>query len=737
LLKIVRVHRKPFDAYPLAVEISLSTKHLRYDEAGVRLRDRERLLLLVPDDFPFQLPAVGVPHVRFAGLPHVQWGSHICLYLSPSTEWNPADGLFGFLERIEDWLSGAASGTLVDVVGPIHPPVAYTSPRLGARAVVICSNTPDPGSNAWFGIARLKERHDQRVDVCGFMPTSNISLADDEIAGAAILLSAALPFEYPSTFQDLVVCLKPGGVTTKDLLKVLAHAAKLNNPIYPLYVLIGAPMRRMPGSDRKYQHLAVWYLNQGTVSAIRRISELLDAGEERNVDDYIRTLEAAPKAPIEWCKMMEARPEVTIRRDDQTPMNWFKDKCVAVLGAGALGATVCEFLVRAGVKKLSIYDRGIISPGILVRQPFTNGDIGKLKVEALKTRLKQIRRDLEIDVYDADVLKRPLGLDDWTEGADVLIDATANTSVLAKLESVRQQHQTRRIPTVSMVVGPKAERGVVLLSGHEYSGGLLDVSRKAKLAACSTNGMSEYLTNFWSGNNPAQPFQPEPGCSESTFVGSAADVVTLAGMMINCAARDLASIAPSQASAFFVTQPWLGTAANSAAHLTWERDVVLSADASGYEIRMEHSAAEDLHKWIDQGGRTASSTDETGGVLFGEINDACQIAWITEVTGPPPDSSASPVEFTCGTVGVQESNEMKRAQSKNSVHFLGLWHTHPDSVALPSTIDLNSALELLYEKNSGLSKVLMLISAGKNGKGQLGCGVFRRNIGTTQWLMQN
>lgn len=735
LLRIREINERPFEAFPLHVEISLHTRHLERGTGGCQLRDRERFTIAVPKDFPFQLPAVFVRHQRFAGLPHVQWNSQICLYLSPSTEWNPADGMFGFLERIEDWLSRAALNTLVAVDGPIHPPIAYISRKLGARAVVIASDTPSFETSTWSGLARIKIKHDHRVDICGWLPASGI-VETDEIAGAAILLSSPMPFEYPSSFQDLLSCLKTAGISTKDLLVSLGRAARQNSQIYPLYVVIGAPMRQMPGGGHRRQHLAVWYLREFIVSVIKDLVDIIEKGEDSKIDGFIASLETGEKTAIEWCKVLEARPEVTIRRDEETPMSWFKDKTITVLGAGALGANICELLVRAGVKKLRIYDNKLVSPGVLVRQPFIDSDIGKLKVAALKTRLKQIRKNVDIDVDDSDVLKSPLGLDDWTEGADALIDATANVSVLAKLESVRMSGNAR-IPTVSMVIGPKAERGLVVAAGAKYSGGVFDVTRKAKLAACGKLGLFEFLSEFWNNNAQTAPFQPEPGCSESTFVGSAADVVTLAGMMINMVARDLANMETAQATAHFISQPWLNTPENIGGHFTWESDKVLSAGGGGYEIRIEQGAHEEMNTWIEKSGRTAAGINETGGVLFGELNSACRIVWITDITGPPADSTASPNEFICGVDGVEDLNSSKRKESLNSIHFVGLWHTHPNSIAMPSAIDLSSVLQLLHEKDSGLAKMLMLIAAGSNGNSQLGCGVFKREQGNSQWLITN
>jgi Prokaryotic E2 family A len=107
---------------------------------GLGLRARERVTVQIPADFPFRLPAVAVPHRRFVGAPHVQWGRQLCLYQAPTTEWAPADGMFGFLERLLEWYERAAAGTLDAPGQPLHPPVAYASREAGC--LVVHANAP-------------------------------------------------------------------------------------------------------------------------------------------------------------------------------------------------------------------------------------------------------------------------------------------------------------------------------------------------------------------------------------------------------------------------------------------------------------------------------------------------------------------------------------------------------------------------------------------------------------------
>ncbi len=71
--------------------------------------------------------------------------------------------------------------------------------------------------------------------------------------------------------------------------------------------------------------------------------------------------------------------------------------CVLVAGVGGLGCTVAEVLVRAGVGKLILVDRGIIDEPDLNRQIlYTLADLGKPKVTVAAERLAAIHQQTEI-----------------------------------------------------------------------------------------------------------------------------------------------------------------------------------------------------------------------------------------------------------------------------------------------------------------------------------------------------
>src|SRR5205807_5093461 len=111
--------------------------------------------------------------------------------------------------------------------------------------------------------------------------------------------------------------------------------------------------------------------------------------------------------------------------------------------------------------------------------------------------------------------------------------ATASHSVRLKLEAVRRRATTERTSVVTVLFGHEAERGVAVTSPATYSGGPEDVLRQVKIACCSDNNLIGFADEFWPSTPRTDHFQPEPGCSDTTFRGSAVEVAALSASLLH------------------------------------------------------------------------------------------------------------------------------------------------------------------------------------------------------------
>lgn len=698
------------DTSPLILVVSIRVGRIPTAPDGLQFRDYERFIISIPAAFPFEKPSVWVRHTRFAGYPHVQWGKYICLYQA-SAEWNPSDGMHGLLDRLHDWITSAALNRLDPDDAPLHPPAVYTQYKLGKSFVPKC-NAPEFGDQVWLGFARLEE-YPYRIDITGWIHRTQ-SLEGNRLA-PAILFSEPMPWEYPTKGDALLRTLVDhgvdiGGVTT--LLRLAALAAPEGEP---MYVVVGAPMRRIAGARR--QHLAVWALDGETARRLRlTVPEEDDSNKLEQLRGELLTsmLALLEVSEISWCPVLEARAEVTIRRDVDSPSAVFREKAVAVWGCGALGANVALALARAGAKKLVLVDRANVTPGILVRQPYFDADIGRTKVDALRAQLAAIRPELVVETHHADVanLFRAEAFD-WFD-ADYTIDATASASVRQQLEARRP----RRCRLASIMIDQKARSVLATVVGPEYSGFTWDSIRKTKV---NLLGEPSTEADAFFPASPPKAFQPEPGCSEPTFVGSAADSALLAGIGLNLVAGEWANAAPPPAVTHVHKTP-RADAASMHKRLVHEPDFCV--DLYDYEVRIEQPTLNAIRSVIKADAARLGGQVETGGLLWGEWDEATRTIWVSMASPPPPDSHHSRDGFVCGIEGTEKEWKDKEQRFRGAGNYVGMWHTHPVSTPLPSTTDFGGMGLILTEGRTPPRRGLMMIVGRHEGRDAIGVAVF-------------
>ena len=149
--------------------------------------------------------------------------------------------------------------------------------------------------------------------------------------------------------------------------------------------------------------------------------------------------------------------------------------------------------------------------------------------------------------------------------------------------------------------------------------------------------------------------------------------------------------------------------------------------SADYEIRISQPAFAEIQAWTRRCARVLGPRVETGGLLFGQRDDAAGVAWVSEVTGPPPDSVQSEREFVCGVTGSDQFAAEKKRRGRGALVFIGMWHTHPRGSAMPSARDVESMTALVLTGDLRLPKSLALIVGGTAGDPELGAYMFDRS----------
>jgi integrative and conjugative element protein (TIGR02256 family) len=732
-------------------EIIINCQGLRPAEGGLQLEPTERFTVSVPQDYPYAYPQIVVQHDRFAGQPHVQWGRYICLYAA-ANDWNSRRGMTGLVHQLAKWLEDAVLGRLEGAEAPWHAPVAYPSAN---TAVIVRADVPAEAEGAdgpWVAWAVIERHADYHLEIRDWLDVSSapgdldgwilwigrtltafraIAITRPLFVAPMISLPASLGFEYPKELGDLFGKLEAYGLTQYDLLLTVSRAAECNKALaqvsgleaLPLLLLLGSPGRHEDISSR-VAALAAWRVGKSTaeiLDALARLPEVNFAHRESGLPPQLAA--ELRRWPVEWASVYDHRPQVTVRRDKGRPAVWLRGKRILLLGCGALGAPLAEHCVRAGCAYIQLVDTGGIHPGLLVRQPYRNGDIGLRKVNALADRLRSIGAVAAVVPDHTNALGRIPGTGSMPPDFDLIIDATASNLVAAKIERSRWRSRGFWPPVFTVVAGHEAERGIGVLSPSAATGAGVDILRAVLIQCGQEKRLQDFVDDFLPEERPI--FVAEPGCSEPTYIGSSVDMSAMAALLLNGALAQLSRPASSvlgpaeKRSAQLVRNPAALSWSPQGRQMSWEQDVIAYDMESGYEIRIAAGAWEAMRRSANLANSMSSTglQPETGGSLFGQIDPAAMVVWITEALGLPEGSTASPVEILLNTVTDREHNEELVRQSRGAISFIGLWHSHPNCAAEPSATDYETMRKLTDPRQPETIRPLLLLILG-SGEGQ-------------------
>jgi hypothetical protein len=112
-----------------------------------------------------------------------------------------------------------------------------------------------------------------------------------------------------------------------------------------------------------------------------------------------------------------------------------RDLRVVVLGLGALGSTLAEMLVRAGVTDIAMVDDEKLVAGNVCRHIATLADVGKFKVHVVGTRLRQISPAVRVTEVTEKLHGLPNAIVEELDQYDAIVDCTSSDEVLDLLAS--------------------------------------------------------------------------------------------------------------------------------------------------------------------------------------------------------------------------------------------------------------------------------------------------------------
>lgn len=498
--------------------LRLSTQALPRLASGLPiLPDSEEFELWFGPTYPNKPPTIAVHHDRFVGYPHVLIGHLLCVYLDEDREWHPAFGVDGVVRRLIEWLADAAADRFDSRTALYHPIGGLPpSPRVAGTLVVRRSGPTPPRKP--IGLVTVNLRTSHRSDLIHWgKPTRE----DIVTATSALVLRTKDPMPL-------------GLIGTDTLGNLLARVEAASGP--PPMAVLGAVERQLPQQVGG----ALMIILEVPHPADERLTYLACAAAPtpRSIAQLSTKAEYLTKLPIGWINVSDERLEVATRRDHQRPTSAYIGKTVEIWGCGGLGSWIAEFVTRAGARRIVLRDTGIMTGGLLVRQNYIEDDIGLAKASQLANRLRAIADNIEVSDEPSNALD--LLADGDTPSTDILIDATVNVTVAARLDAWART-ATHRPLLAQVATDPRsATLGMLAVADPASPFGPATVD-DATWVAVRMDPTFERFHGFWTPASTADQLVPALGCSTPTFHGSAADLACIAGSLVSLLAGHLGS----------------------------------------------------------------------------------------------------------------------------------------------------------------------------------------------------
>lgn len=580
------------------------------------------------------------------------------------------------MDRALQWLQNAAQGELREPDEPFEIPAFNTE---DARGPTLAFNESRASFDDWrdvygqwgtvalYSVPTADETYatgaftgsDGEVvyepDWGGYIDTET----DGAVCGAWALLDQVPidpPWEAPETWRDLEGFFE-GTVTDPYDLRANIKPALKEEPVKIL--LIGFPIPAQVGGEPE---LIYWQPIE-----IEEFKDPEDVGHRSTKRGQRRAARiVAGREQIRWLEANNWSHDQLIRRGHMD--EWFLDRTIVLIGAGALGSMVAENLVRAGCQQLTIVDHDTYEVGNVSRHTLALDDVGRNKATALADRLQSVSPYVQtVDVATAFPTNGEMPAS--ISNAEVVIDCSASRVVRRALDDKRWDH---RVVFCSAAMGRRANR-LFCFTAYSHTFPYTDYEE-----AFSLWRLQEQVE--WDDETDAVP--ERVGCWHPASVIRTDRVMTWAGTVTRL--LDNATALTLRETDFTVLEtsgddevPMISQATPPFQDITtWQ------APSSPVTVQVPEKCREAMLERCRN-----DHPCETGGILAGIDRDD-DPALVINARDPPPDSIQEPTKFLRGTDKVEDW--LRDARESLGIDYLGEWHYHPAASPEISPDDQNA-----------------------------------------------
>jgi len=244
------------------------------------------------------------------------------------------------------------------------------------------------------------------------------------------------PWQAPTSWGELRTASRTQGIDLDELLRQAFRSRKTKDNVgrvgligFPVPARIGEAPDRMHWQALRLPELAT---SDGQVHGFRSGS---NSAWQHNREVVLRD-----EAVTKWAKSENWYAD-QLQTRGVLPLTVTAKKCL-FLGAGALGSSLAELLVRAGLLRMLLVDEDRLEAGNLVRHTLDLRDLNEFKAEAVAKRLNLLSPSARIEGLNSSF--PPDGISDKNRIAacDLVIDCTGDDEVLYHLSTLEWANKT-------------------------------------------------------------------------------------------------------------------------------------------------------------------------------------------------------------------------------------------------------------------------------------------------------
>jgi len=726
---------------PVSLNLNLPT---RGTVNNVDIRKIEPIFLLLERKmYPYKAPLAWSNRRDFPKdqLPHLNpkhpgSAANFCLHRGSIDSWFSEHNIIDYIQRIQEWLSDAASDRL------IRKEDGFEATRID-DSIGYCIYEPSRLQD------KIKKEWRLNRNKSGFCIVPYVLLKNPEKEPlVGIKSSFTIKVEYPLTEN------------------IPAKIIELNKEINSLYSETNQSDRYLFGilawPPKKMIYKRFFADLPDTLEKLVTISDELEIPLQRAVNTYLsKNLQLLAGIPItlviprpqnilksdsnlellnfvihydKWTKSlkdekllelkvstMRQRSPLTIKRAKEISSidSNFDIGKILFLGCGAIGSKFALHLVKSGqCKKITFVDNDEITPHNLIRHGLLNESLGKNKAYAMKNVVESIyyadKDSIKVDAINEDAISLFLGNNhevlcqhSW------LIDATASPVIRDVLVN---ENLPSALSICRCEIADNGKLGFISIEGPKRNPRLDDLLFFIFDLAIDHQEISNWLksTKIQRDSNPDTILE-EIGigisCNSDTM-RLADDSVSFHASLFSLGFRKIAQKKSANNHGFLqISFNDIDRESNCVVQ-SYEIapvSVILGENDKKWQIRVTADVQELLMQCLRKSNR-----NETGGLLIGQIDPKKKIIYITRILLAPPDSKCGPYAFERGVLDVPEEITKITESSGGMINYVGEWHTHPQGGKKLSPID-NEAVRKIKKVLDPVSRPTFVMIVTKEG----------------------